>query len=61
MTTGRFESATGFEGPLAEFAALRQELEGLSGTYQNTFALQLSAAGAIFSFALTGSGSCRFC
>lgn len=46
----------GPEGPLAEFAALRQEIERRNVVQHGLFALQLTSAGAIFSFALSGSG-----
>lgn len=43
-------------GPLAEFTALRQEIERRSNAQQSLFALQLTLSGAVFSFALTGQG-----
>lgn len=43
-------------GPLAEFTALRQEIERRSNIQHNLFALQLTAAAVIFSFALSGTG-----
>lgn len=47
-------------GPLAEFAALRQEIERRSLVQQGLFVLQLTSAGAIFSFALSGTGHFGF-
>lgn len=49
-----------FEGPLAEFAALRQEIERRNVVQHGLFALQLTSAGAIFSFAIAGSGRSGF-
>lgn len=46
------EVRPGHEGPLAEFVALRQELEGLASQHQNTFTFQLTAVGAVSGFAL---------
>jgi hypothetical protein len=39
---------------LAEFTALRQEIDSRSTTQQNLFVLQLTSAGALFGFALSG-------
>lgn len=50
----------GHEGPLAEFVALRQEIERRSTMMHNLFALQLTAAAVIFSFALSRSGRSAF-
>lgn len=50
----------GSEGPLAEFVALRQEIERRNVVQHGLFALQLTSAGAIFSFALSGSGRSGF-
>jgi len=47
-------------GPLAEFKALRQEIECRRKIQRNWFALQLTAAGVIFSFALSASGRAEF-
>lgn len=47
--------ATEFEGPLAEYAALRAEILHRNGTQQNLLTLQLTITGAIFSFALSTS------
>jgi hypothetical protein len=38
---------------LAEFAALRQEIEARSESHQNIFVFQLTTAGALFGFALS--------
>ncbi|HWC84507.1 MAG TPA: hypothetical protein VG756_31510 [Pseudonocardiaceae bacterium] len=43
----------GHLGALAEFAALRTEIERRSNIQQNLFALQLTISGAVFSFALS--------
>lgn len=45
----------GYEGPLAEYAALRQELETRSTRQHQLFTAQLTIAGAIFSLALSDS------
>lgn len=50
----------GSDGPLAEFTALRQEIERRNVVQHGLFALQLTSAGAIFSFALSGSGRSGF-
>jgi hypothetical protein len=42
----------GTEGPLAEFAALRQEIIQRQATQHSVLALQLTISGAVFSFAL---------
>lgn len=47
------QSPSGFEGPLAEFVALRQEVERRNVVQHALFVLQLTASGAIFSFALS--------
>jgi putative Mn2+ efflux pump MntP len=41
-----------YEGPLAEFSALRQEIERRNLVQHGLFVLQLTSAGAIFSFVL---------
>jgi hypothetical protein len=43
----------GYEGPLAEFVALRGELLQYSQHQNQLFALQLTLAGAVFSFAIS--------
>jgi len=43
-------------GRLAEFGALRQEIERRSNIQHNIFVLQLTSSGVIFSFALARSG-----
>ncbi|MFK0157170.1 hypothetical protein ACIQVL_09040 [Streptomyces sp. NPDC090499] len=48
------------EGPLAEFAALRQEIIQRQATQHNVLALQLTISGAVFSFALTGTSRSGF-
>jgi hypothetical protein len=45
---------------LAEFAALRAEIINRSNLQWSMFALQLTSAGVIFSFALSGSGRTGF-
>jgi hypothetical protein len=50
----------GQEGPLAEFVALRQEIERRSMVQHGLFVLQLTSAGAIFSFAISGAGHSGF-
>jgi hypothetical protein len=46
--------ASELDGPVAEFNALRQEIQSRSATQQNIFALQVTTAGALFGFALSG-------
>jgi hypothetical protein len=53
-------SSEGRQGALAEFKALRQEIERRSKIQHNLFALQLTTAAAIFSFALSGKGRAEF-
>jgi hypothetical protein len=48
------------QGPSAEFDALRQEIESRRNIQNNLFALQLTVAAAIFSFALSGKGHAEF-
>ena len=43
----------GSDGPLAEFTALRQEMERRATAQSNLLTLQLTISGAIFSFALS--------
>lgn len=43
----------GYEGPLAEFAALRSEIENRVQCQQGFQTLQITAIAAIFSFALS--------
>jgi len=50
----------GYEGPLAEFVALRQEIDRRSVMQDNLFGLQLTAAAVIFSFALSRAGRSGF-
>lgn len=45
---------------MAEFVALRQEIERRSIAQHALFALQLTSSGAIFSFAFTGAGHIGF-
>jgi hypothetical protein len=52
------ENETG--GALAEFTALRQEIERRNVVQHALFVLQLTSAGAIFSFALAGEPRARF-
>ncbi|MEU1205338.1 hypothetical protein [Nocardia sp. NPDC005825] len=47
-------------GPLAEFTALRAEVDRRGTLQQGLFVLQLTAAGAIFSFALSDPARVRF-
>jgi putative Mn2+ efflux pump MntP len=49
-----------FEGPLAEFSALRQEIERRNLVQHGLFVLQLTAAGAIFSFVIAHRGHLGF-
>jgi hypothetical protein len=54
MVTGSGNGASfHHDAVLAEYTALRQELEGLSGRLQSTFTLQLVATATLFSFALS--------
>lgn len=46
-------SADESTGPLAEFAALRAEIDALSRTKVQLFTLQLTVTGAVFSFAIS--------
>ena len=46
MSTG----SAGHEGPLAEFVALRQEVERRNNIQHALFVLQITTAGAVFSF-----------
>jgi hypothetical protein len=48
------------DGPLAEFVALRQEIDRRSNMQHNLFALQLTASAVIFSFALSRIGRSGF-
>jgi hypothetical protein len=48
------------DGPLAEFVALRQEIDRRSTMQHNLFALQLTASAVIFSFALSRNGGSGF-
>lgn len=41
------------EGPIAEFSALRQEIESRETRRQNLFSLHITASGAVFSLAIT--------
>jgi hypothetical protein len=50
----------GNEGSLAEFAALRQEIDRRNLVRHALFVLQLTSAGAIFSFALSGQTHSSF-
>lgn len=43
------------QGPLAEFAALRAEIDRRSTLQHNTIALQITSAGAIFGFAVSAA------
>lgn len=47
-------------GTLAEFAALRQEIERRNNVQHALFVLQLTSAGAVFSFALSGRSRAAF-
>lgn len=49
-------AVTGHEGPLAEFGALRQEIERRSTAAHTLMALQLTTAAVVFSFALASPG-----
>jgi hypothetical protein len=51
---------SGHDGPLAEFVALRQEIERRNLVQHGLFVLQLTSAGAILSFALSGTGHSGF-
>ncbi|MER6065171.1 hypothetical protein [Streptomyces sp. NPDC001792] len=57
MSTSRDDDA---QGPLAEFAALRQEIIQRQATQHNVLALQLTISGAVFSFGLTGASRSGF-
>lgn len=54
MTTGPAASPDESSGPLAEFAALRTEIERRATTQWHVLALQIGIAGAVFGFALSG-------
>src|SRR5947207_5767304 len=45
----------GFEGPLAEYGKLRDEIESRSARQQNLVTTQLTIAGAVFGFALANA------
>ncbi|MEV4313421.1 hypothetical protein [Actinocrispum sp. NPDC049592] len=44
------------QGPLAEFAALRAEIERRSNHQHNLIALQITSAGTLFAFAMSSGG-----
>jgi hypothetical protein len=44
------------QGPVAEFTALRAEIERRSTHQHNLIALQVTSAGALFGFAISGTG-----
>ncbi|MGH3736107.1 MAG: hypothetical protein ACRDT6_10890 [Micromonosporaceae bacterium] len=44
------------EGPLAEYASMRQEIESCIDRMTRLYLFQLSTAGAIFAFVLSGGG-----
>jgi hypothetical protein len=44
------------QGPLAEFGALRQQILDEGARQQSIFSLQITTAGAVFGFALSGPG-----
>lgn len=44
------------EGPVAEFSAMRQEIENSVDRMTRLYLFQLSTAGAVFGFALSGPG-----
>lgn len=46
----------GFEGPLAEFAALREEIQERVRAQQQLLSLQLTVSAAVFGFAITQAG-----
>jgi hypothetical protein len=47
----------GFEGPLAEYSAREEEIAARKARQHNIFTVQLTTAGAIFSFALGAPGN----
>ncbi|MFD8391901.1 hypothetical protein ACFV2N_22555 [Streptomyces sp. NPDC059680] len=49
-------SPSGHEGPLAEFSALRQEIERRSSAAHALLGLQLTTAAVVFSFAAASPG-----
>ena len=57
---GWLEAVPGSAGPVAEFTALRQEIERRASTLNNLLTLQLTISGAIFSFALSDPGRRTF-
>jgi hypothetical protein len=50
----RREPPAGFEGPLAEYTALRQEMANRAQLQQVMLTTQLTITGAVFGFALSG-------
>jgi hypothetical protein len=50
------KEAQGFEGPLAEFSALRQEIDERVRTQNQLLTLQLTFCGAVFAFAISRAG-----
>jgi hypothetical protein len=50
----------GNEGPLAEFAALRQEIESRESRRQSLLNLHITASGAVFGYALSAPGNVHF-
>jgi hypothetical protein len=53
-------SAGKIDGPLAEFSSLRAEIIQAMQMQWNSFALQLTATAAVFSFSLTGGSRTGF-
>ena len=49
-------TSQGYEGPLAEFSALREEIQERVRAQQQLFSLQLTLAGAVFGFAISRPG-----
>lgn len=50
------QTSQGFDGPLAEFAALRTEIQERVKGQQQMLSLQLTLAGAVFGFAISRPG-----
>ncbi|MDG9675806.1 hypothetical protein [Micromonospora sp. DH14] len=51
----------GHDGPLAEFSALRQEIQELIKAQQQLLSLQLTVSATIFGFAISRSGMRACC
>lgn len=55
-TTVPVVAGQGFDGPLAEFSALREEIQARVKAQQQMLSLQLTLSGAVFGFAISQPG-----